>query len=156
MIEVIKNFLGGSLSAVEAWVAGVGVFGIIIFFVGIINVVRLGKKTNEKAEDTQKKCDEKINAFKEQYEKENKEFIETTKKNFNNLADMILIQASKSGIDIEMLREIINIYKDTAIEMLDTDKIEEDKIKDDEEKQTTQEQVNENLNKIDSLMDDLV
>lgn len=153
MIEVIKQFFGNSVSAVEAWVAGVGLTGIIMFLLGIFNIVRVSKKLGKSNEETQQEVKKQIEDFKEQTKKENEEFKENMKKNVNNLADMLLIQASKQGVDLEKFKAIIDIYKDTAIELLDTDKLLEEKTQEIAQEQTTQEQVNENLKNIDALND---
>ena len=153
MVEVIKNFFGNSVTAVEAWVAGVGLSGIIMFLLGVFNIVRVSKKLGKSNEETKAECDKKIEEFKEQNKKENEEFKENMKKNVNNLADMLLIESSKQGVDLEKFKAIIDIYKDTAIELLDTDKLLEEKTQEIEEEKTTQEAVNENLKNIDTLND---
>ena len=153
MIEVIKQFFGNSVSAVEAWVAGVGLGGIIMFFIGIFNVVRVGKKIGKSNEEVKANCKKEIEDFKEQTKKENEEFKADMKKNVNNLADMLLIEATKAGVNVEKFKEIVSIYKDTAIELLDTEKLIETKEKEEEQTQATQEQVNENLKNIDALND---
>lgn len=153
MVEVIKNFFGNSVSAVEAWVAGVGLSGIIIFLLGIFNIVCVGKKLGKSNEEVKAECNKKIEDFKEQTKKENEEFRENMKKNVNNLADMLLIESSKQGVDLEKFKAIIDIYKDTASELLDTDKLLEEKTQEIEEEKTTQEAVNENLKNIDTLND---
>lgn len=153
MIEVIKQFFGNSVSAVEAWVAGVGLSGIILFLLGVFNIVRVGKKLGKSNEEVKAECNKKIEDFKEQTKKENEEFRDNMKKNVNNLADMLLIESSKQGVDLEKFKAIIDIYKDTASELLDTDKLVEEKQEEIAQEQTTQEQVNENIKNIEALND---
>lgn len=156
MIEVIKQFFGGSVSAIEAWVAGVGLSGIIMFFIGIFNVVRVGKKLGKSYEEVKAECDKKIEDFKEQNKEENEKFKADMKKNVNNLADMLLIEASKEGVNVEKFKAIVGIYKDTATELLDTETLIENKEKEEEQAQSTQDSVNENLNNIDNILSDIV
>lgn len=153
MIEVIKQFFGNSVSAVEAWVAGVGLSGIIMFLLGVFNIVRVGKKLGKSNEEVKAECNKKIEDFKEQTKKENEEFRDNMKKNVNNLADMLLIESSKQGVDLEKFKAIVDIYKDTAIELIDTEKLIENKEKEEEQAQATQEQVNENIKNIEALND---
>jgi len=153
MIEVIKQFFGGSVSAIEAWVAGVGLSGIIMFCLGIFNVVRVGKKLGKSYEEVKAECDKKIEDFKEQNKEENEKFKVEMKKNVNNLADMLLLEATKEGVNVEKFKEIVGIYKDTATELLDTDKLIENKEKEEEQEQTAQEKVNENIKNIEALND---
>ena len=153
MIEVIKQFFGNSVSAVEAWVAGVGLSGIIMFLLGVFNIVRVGKKLGKSNEEVKAECNKKIEDFKEQTKKENEEFRDNMKKNVNNLADMLLIESSKQGVDLEKFKAIVDIYKDTAIELLDTDKLVEEKQEEIAQEQATQESVNENIKNIEALND---
>ena len=156
MIEVIKQFFGGSVSAIEAWVAGVGLSGIIMFCLGIFNVVRVGKKLGKSYEEVKSECDQKIADFEKQNKEENEKFKVEMKKNVNNLADMLLIEATKEGVNVEKFKEIVGIYKETAIELLDTEKLIEDKQKAEEQAQTNQEAVNENIKNIEAINTDLV
>ena len=67
---------------------------------------------------------------------------------------MILIEATKSGIDLDKTKQIIDLYKKVAKdELLDTDKIETEKVEQVENEKTQKEQVNENLKNIDALND---
>ena len=156
MIEVIKTFFGGSASAIEAWVAGVGVSGIFMFLLGVFNVVRVGKKLDKSNEEVKAECNQKIEDFKEQTKKENEEFKENMQKNVNNLADMLLIEASKEGVNVEKFKAIVNIYRETATDLLDTDKLIEEKQEQQEQQETTQEQVSKNINNIENILNDVV
>ena len=154
MVEVIKNFFGNSMTAVEAFVGSVGLMGIISIFASIFYNVYRGKKTNKALAEVKAENQKIIDEFKEKYAVE----IEALKKGLtasvDNICNMLLLELKKSGYDMETINAVIDIYKKTAKdELLDTDKLLEEKTQEIEEEKTTQEQVNENLKNIDTLND---
>ena len=154
MVEVIKNFFGNSMTAVEAFVGSVGLMGIISIFASIFYNVYRGKKTNKALAEVKAENQKIIDEFKEKYAVE----IEALKKGLtasvDNICNMLLLELKKSGYDMETINAVIDIYKKTAKdELLDTDKLLEEKTKEIEEEKTTQEAVNENLKNIDTLND---
>ena len=158
MIEVIKNFFGGSVSAIECFVGSVGLMGILSIFGSIFFNVYKGKKTNAKIEETEEKNKALIDAFINKYESE----IEALKKGLtssvDNICNMLLLELKKSGYDMETINAVIELYKKTAKEeLLDTDKLQEEKQVEIEQAQTTQEEVNERINNIETIINnDLV
>lgn len=158
MIEVIKNFFGGSVSAVEAFVGGVGIMGILSIFGSIFFNVYRGKKTNAKIEETEAKNNALIDDFINKYEKEIEKLNKGLTSSVDNICNMLLLELKKSGYDMETINAVIELYKKTAKEeLLDTDKLQEEKQAEIDEAQTTQEEVNERINNIETIINnDLV
>ena len=154
MIEVIKTFFGGSASAVEAFVASVGVMGIISILASIFFNVYRGKKTNKAIEEVKKENQAIIDEFKQKYAVEIEALKKGLTESVDNICNMLLLELKKSGYDMETINAVIDIYKKTAKgELLDTDKLQEEKAKEIEEEKTTQEAVSENLKNIDAIND---
>lgn len=154
MIEVIKQFFGGSVSAVEAFVGSVGVMGVLSIMFSIFFNVYKGKKDKKEKEEIKAQNKALIDNFIKEYEEEIKTLKNSLTKDLDNISNMILIEATKSGVDLEKTRQIIDLYKKVVKEeILDTDKIETKKVEQVEQEQTTQEKVNENLKNIDALND---
>ena len=152
MVELIKQLFGGSVSAVEAFVGVVGINGVISLIVSIWIIAYKGKKFDKGIEQINKETNEKISEFKKENEVAINTFKEQTKKNIDNLCNMFLIEATKQGVDLEKFNAIVGLYKDTiSTELLDTDKLVEEKTEEIAQEQSTQEEVNENINKINEL-----
>ena len=152
MIEVIKQFFGGSVSAIEVFVGSVGVMGILSIMISIFYNVYKGKKDKKEKEEIKAQNKALIDEFVEKYNNE----IETLKKSLNasvdNICNMLLLELKKSGYDMETINAVIEIYKKTAKdELLDTDKLQEEKAEEIAQEQTAQEQVNKNLKQINEL-----
>jgi len=154
MIDLLKQFLGGSASAVEAFVASVGVMGILSIVISIFYNTYRGKKTNKALEEVKKENQILIDEFKEKYATE----IEALKKGLtssvDNICNMLLLELKKSGYDMETINAVIDIYKKTAKdELLDTDKLLEEKEAEIQEEQTTQQAVDETIKNIEAIND---
>lgn len=154
MIEVIKQFFGGSVSAVEAFVGSVGIMGILSIMISIFYNVYKGKKDKKEKEEIKAQNKALIDEFVEKYNNEIETLKNSLTSDLDKISNMILIEATKSGVDLEKTKQIIELYKKVVKEeILDTDKIEAEKIEQVENEQSTQEQVNENLKNIDALND---
>jgi len=157
MIEVIKQFFGGSVSAIEAFVGSVGIMGILSIVISIFYNTYKGKKTKKEIESVKAENKALLDAFIQEHNEELKALKNALTSDLDNISNMILIEATKSGIDLEKTKQIIDLYKKVIKdEVLDTDKIEADKVEQVEQEQTQQESVNENLNNIDSILNDIV
>lgn len=154
MIEVIKQFFGGSVSAIEAFVGSVGVMGILSILGSIFYNTYKGKKTKKEIESVKAENQEIINKFIEAHKSELDALKDNLTKNIDNICNMLLLELKKSGFDMETINAVIELYKKTATnELLDTDKLQEEKQEEIAQEQTQQEQVNENLKNIDALND---
>jgi len=157
MIEVIKQFFGGSVSAIEAFVGSVGVMGILSIVISIFYNTYKGKKTQKEIESVKAENKALLDNFIQEHNEELKALKNALTSDLDNISNMILIEATKSGIDLDKTKQIIDLYKKVIKdEVLDTDKIEADKVEQIEQEQTQQESVNENLNNIDSILNDIV
>lgn len=157
MIEVIKQFFGGSVSAIEAFVGSVGLMGVISIFASIFYNTYKGKKTKKEIESVKAENKALLDAFIQEHNAELEALKKALTSDLDSISNMILIEATKSGIDLDKTKQIIDLYKKVAKdEILDTEKIEAEKVEQVEAEQTTQESVNENLNNIDSIINDLV
>ena len=157
MIEVIKQFFGGSVSAIEAFVGSVGIMGILSIFISIFYNTYKGKKTQKEIESVKAENKALLDNFIQEHNEELKALKNALTSDLDNISNMILIEATKSGIDLDKTKQIIDLYKKVIKdEVLDTDKIEADKVEQVEQEQTQQESVNENLNNIDSILNDIV
>ena len=157
MIEVIKQFFGGSVSAIECFVGSVGIMGILSIVISIFYNTYKGKKTKKEIESVKAENKALLDSFIQQHNEELKALKNALTSDLDNISNMILLEATKSGIDLEKTKQIIDLYKKVVKEeILDTDKIEAEKVEQVENEQSTQDSVNENLNNIDSLMNDLV
>ena len=157
MIEVIKQFFGGSVSAIEAFVGSVGVMGILSIVISIFYNTYKGKKTQKEIESVKVENKALLDNFIQEHNEELKALKNALTSDLDNISNMILIEATKSGIDLDKTKQIIDLYKKVAKdELLDTNKIEADKVEQIEQEQTQQESVNENLNNIDSILNDIV
>ena len=157
MIEVIKQFFGGSVSAIEAFVGSVGVMGILSIMISIFFNVYKGKKDKKEKEEIKAQNKALIDEFVEKYNNE----IETLKKGLNasvdNICNMLLLELKKSGYDMETINAVIELYKKTAKdELLDVEKLQEEKAEEIALEQTQQEKVNENIKNIEAINTDLV
>ena len=152
MIEVIMKFFGNNISNLERFVGVVGVGEILTLFLTIFVIVYKGKKFDKATEQIKKEANEERKKFEEKHEEAIKTLREENKKSIDNLCNMFLIEATKSGVDLEKFNAIVDIYKKTiTYEALDTDKLQEEKEKEIAQEQTNQEQVNENLKNIEAL-----
>lgn len=152
MIEVIKQLFGGSVSAIEAFVGSVGVMGILSLFLSIFYDVYIGKKYKKEKAEIIASNQKEINDFKAKYEVELNALKTNLTKSLDGICNMLLIELKKSGFDMETINAVIDIYKKTITnEILDTDKLIADKEEEIAQEQSTQEEVNENINKIKEL-----
>ena len=157
MVELIKQLFGGSVSAIEAWVGGVGLFGIISIMASIFYNTYKGKKTKKEIESIKEENKALLEAFIQEHNEELKNLKNALTSDLDNISNMILIEATKSGVDLDKTKQIIDLYKKVVKEeILDTDKIEAEKVEQVEAEQTTQESVNENLNNIDKVLNDYI
>lgn len=157
MIEVIKQFFGGSVSAVEAFVGSVGLMGVISIFASIFFNVYKGKKDKKEKEEIKREIQELINAFISKYNNEIEALNKALTDSMDNVCNMLLLELKKSGFDMETINAVIDLYKKTAKqELLDTDKLLEEKTIELEKEQTNQEAVNENIKNIEAINTDLV
>lgn len=157
MIEVIKQFFGGSVSAIEAFVGSVGLMGVISIFASIFYNTYKGKKTKKEIESVKAENKALLDAFIQEHNEELKALKNALTSDLDNISNMILLELKKSGFDMETINAVIEIYKKTAKdEILDYEKLQEEKKEEIAQEQSTQDSVNENLNNIDSLMNDLV
>ena len=157
MVEIIKQFFGNSVSAIEAFVASVGVMGILSIMISIFYNTYKSKKTKKDIESVKEENKALLDNFIKEYEEEIKALKNALTSDLDNISNMILIEATKSGVDLDKTKQIIDLYKKVVKEeILDTDKIEAEKVEQQEQAQTQQESVNENLNNIDKVLNDLV
>lgn len=157
MVEIIKQFFGNSVSAVEAFVASVGVMGILSIMISIFYNTYKGKKTKKEIESVKEENKTLLDNFIKEYEEEIKALKNALTSDLDNISNMILIEATKSGVDLDKTKQIIDLYKKVVKEeILDTDKIEAEKVEQVEKEQSTQESVNENLNNIDKVLNDYI
>ena len=157
MVEVIKQFFGNSVSAIEMFVGSVGLMGIMSIFISIFYNTYKSKKTKKEIESVKAENQALLDNFIKEYEEEIKALKNGLTSDLDNISNMILIEATKSGVDLEKTKQIIDLYKKVVKEeILDTEKIEAEKVEQVEQEQTQQEQVNENLNNIDKVLNDLV
>jgi len=157
MIEVIKQFFGGSVSAIEAFVGSVGLMGVISIFASIFFNVYKGKKDKKEKEEIKRENQELINAFISKYNNEIEALNKALTDSMDNVCNMLLLELKKSGFDMETINAVIDLYKKTAKqELLDTDKLLEEKTIELEKEQTNQEAVNENIKNIEAINTDLV
>ena len=154
MVEIIKQFFGNSVSAIEAFVASVGVMGILSIVISIFYNTYKSKKTKKEIESVKAENQALLDDFIKKYEEEIKALKNGLTSDLDNISNMILIEATKSGVDLEKTKQIIDLYKKVVKEeILDTDKIEAEKVEQQEQEKSTQESVNENLKNIDALND---
>lgn len=154
MIEVIKTFFGNSVSAVEAFVASVGLMGIISIFASIFYNTYKGKKTKKEIESVKEENAKIINEFIKAHQEELDALKDSLTKNIDNICNMLLLELKKSGFDMETINAVIDLYKKTAKdELLDTDKLQAEKEEEIQNEQTNQEAVNENIKNIEALSD---
>ena len=157
MIEVIKQFFGGSVSAIEAFVGSVGIMGILSIVISIFYNTYKGKKTKKEIESVKAENKALLDAFIQEHNEELKALKNALTSDLDNISNMILLEASKQGVDLEKFKKIMELNKKVVKEeILDFEKLEAEKVEQVENEQSTQDSVNENLNNIDSLMNDLV
>ena len=157
MIEVIKQFFGGSVSAIEAFVGSVGIMGILSIIISIFYNTYKGKKTKKEIESVKAENKALLDAFIQEHNEELKALKNALTSDLDNISNMILLEASKQGVDLEKFKKIMELNKKVVKEeILDFEKLEAEKVEQVENEQSTQDSVNENLNNIDSLMNDLV
>ncbi len=157
MVEVIKQFFGNSVSAIEMFVGSVGLMGILSIFISIFYNTYKSKKTKKEIESVKEENYKIICEFLEKHNKEMNALKEGLTKDLDSITNMIMLEASKSGVDMDKFNQIVELYKKVIKdEILDTDKLEEEKQIEIENTQTQQDSVNENLNNIDKVLNDLV
>lgn len=154
MVEIIRQFFGNSVSAVEAFVGIVGIGEILTLFLTIFVIVYKGKKFDKATEQIQKEANEERKKFEEKHNKEMEALKEGLTKDLDNISNMVMLEAMKNGVNIDQFNQIVELYKKVIKdELLDTDKLEAEKQEQVEQEQTQQDSVNENLKNIDALND---
>ncbi len=157
MVEIIKQFFGGSVSAIEAFVGSVGVMGILSICISIFYNTYKSKKTKKDIESVKAENQALLDNFIKEYEEEIKALKNGLTSDLDNITNMIMLEASKSGVDMEKFKKIAELYKKVIKdEILDTDKLQEEKEQEIEQEKTTQDSVNENLNNIDKVLNDYI
>ena len=158
MIEVIKQFFGGSISAIEAFVGSVGLMGVISIFASIFYNTYKGKKTQKEINTIKEENKALLDAFIQQHNKELEALKTGLTSDLDKISNMLMLEAMKNGIDLDTFNQLKELYiKVIKEEILDTDKLQEEKQEQVENEQTNQEAINENINNIESLMNsDLV
>ena len=157
MVEIIKQFFGGSVSAIEAFVGSVGVMGILSIMISIFYNTYKSKKTKNEIESVKEENKALLDNFIKEYEEEIKSLKNALTSDLDNISNMILIEATKSGVDLDKTKQIMDLYKKVVKEeILHAERIEAEKVEQVEQEQTKQESVNENLNNIDKVLNDLV
>jgi len=154
MVEVIKNFFGNSMTAVEAFCGGMSLTSIIVLVATLFYNVHKGKKDKKEKEEIKAENQKAIDDFKQQHNEELEALKNAVISDLDNISNMLMLEAMKTGIDLDTFNKIKDLYsKVIKNELLDTDKLLEEKTQEIEEEKTTQEAVNENLKNIDTLND---
>lgn len=157
MVEIIKQFFGNSVSAIEMFVGSVGLMGILSIFISIFYNTYKGKKTKKEIESVKAENQAIINEFVETHKTELEALKSNLTKDLDNISNMVMLEAMKNGVNIDQFNQIVELYKKVIKdELLDTDKLEAEKVEQVEQEQTQQDSVNENLNNIDKVLNDLV
>lgn len=157
MVEIIKQFFGGSVSAIEAFVGSVGLMGIMSIFISIFYNTYKSKKTKKEIESVKEENAKIINEFIKQHESEMSVLKDALTKDLDSISNMIMLEASKSGVDMDKFTQIVELYKKVVKdELLDTDKLEEEKVQEELNKELSTDKVNDNLEKIDSIINDYI
>lgn len=154
MVEIIKQFFGNSVSAIEMFVGSVGLMGILSIFISIFYNTYKSKKTKKEIESVKAENQAIINEFVEQHKTELEALKSNLTKDLDNISNMVMLEAMKNGVNIDQFNQIVELYKKVIKdELLDTDKLEAEKVEQVEQEQTQQDSVNENLKNIDALND---
>lgn len=157
MIEIIKTFFGGSMSAIEAFVGSVGLMGILSIVISIFYNTYKSKKTNKEIESVKAENKAIIDAFIEQHKTELEALKTNLTKDLDNISNMVMLEAMKQGVDIENFNQIVDLYKKVIKdEILDTDKLETEKQQAVMEEELKQDSVKQNIENIDKVLNDLV
>lgn len=152
MIDLIKQFFGGSASAIETFVASVGLMGIISIVASLFYNVYKSKKTNKKIEDVKAENKALLDAFIEEHNNELEALKKALTSDLDNISNMLLLEAMKTGIDLDTFNKLKELYgKVIKDELLDVEQLEAEKVEQVENEQTKQEEVKEHLSKIDEL-----
>lgn len=154
MVEIIKQFFGNSVSAIEMFVGSVGLMGILSIVISIFYNTYKGKKTKKEIESVKAENQAIINEFVETHKTELEALKSNLTKDLDNISNMVMLEAMKNGVNIDQFNQIVELYKKVIKdELLDTDKLEAEKQEQVEQEQTQQDSVNENLKNIDALND---
>lgn len=154
MVEIIKQFFGNSVSAIEMFVGSVGLMGILSIVISIFYNTYKGKKTKKEIESVKAENQAIINEFVETHKTELEALKSNLTKDLDNISNMVMLEAMKNGVNIDQFNQIVELYKKVIKdELLDTDKLQEEKVEQVEQEQTQQDSVNENLKNIDALND---
>ena len=152
MIEILKTFFGGSISSLEAWCGGLSLASIITLIGTIFWNVYKGKKNKKEIESVKAENKALLDAFIEEHNNELEALKKALTSDLDNISNMILIEATKSGIDLEKFKSIMELNKKVVKEeLLDLEKLEAEKVEQVENEQTKQDEVKEHLSKIDEL-----
>lgn len=154
MVEIIKQFFGNSVSAIEMFVGSVGLMGILSIVISIFYNTYKGKKTKKEIESVKAENQAIINEFVETHKTELEALKSNLTKDLDNISNMVMLEAMKNGVNIDQFNQIVELYKKVIKdELLDTDKLEAEKQEQVEQEKSTQDSVNENLKNIDALND---
>ena len=153
MIEVIKQFFGGSISAIEAFVGSVGLMGVISIFASIFYNTYKGKKTQKEINSIKEENKALLDEFIQQHNAELEALKSSLTSDLDSISNMLLLELKKSGFDMATINAVIELYKKVAKnEILDYEKLQEEKEQEIANEQSQQEQVNENLENIDTII----
>ena len=100
MIEVIKTFFGGSVSAIECFVGSIGLMGILSILGSIFYNTYKSKKTNKEIESVKAENKALLDAFIEEHNKELNALKSSLTSDLDNISNMLLLEAMKTGIDL--------------------------------------------------------
>ena len=153
MIEVIKQFFGGSISAIECFVGSVGLMGVISIFASIFYNTYKGKKTQKEINSIKEENKALLDEFIQQHNKELEALKLGLTSDLDSICNMLLLELKKSGFDMETINAVIELYKKVAKnEILDYEKLQEEKEQEIAEEKTNQDAVNENIENIDTII----
>ena len=157
MVEIIKQFFGNSVSAIEMFVGSVGLMGILSIVISIFYNTYKSKKTKKEIESVKAENQAIINEFVEQHKTELEALKSNLTKDLDNISNMVMLEAMKNGVNIDQFNQIVELYKKVVKdELLDTDTLQNEKQEQVENEQTKEDSVNENLNNIDKVLNDYI
>ena len=106
MIEVIKQFFGGSVSAIECFVGSVGLMGVISIMASIFYNTYKGKKTKKEIDSIKAENQALLDAFIQEHNAELEALKKALTSDLYNISKKILIESTKSGIDLYKTKQI--------------------------------------------------
>lgn len=157
--EIIEKTINGGLSAVETYIASVGVLGIAMFIIGIVLTIYKGKKYGIDKEAIEKAIQEQKEAYNKKYEEQNREFENKLKAQQQAYSEALLMIAKDKSVECNALKTIYGIFKEAdslseeAITKAEKD-IEEKEIQEQEEAEK-QEEISKEINNINAILGDI-